>query len=85
MISMADLQALLGKVEGTAVAVDLLKVGQSMASISSVVNNGGAVSKNKTNNKFRLALDIEDCLDRFYGGYYSGMCTRPDARRLLTA
>lgn len=33
-------------------------------------------SKNKYNNnhngKFRIALDIEDCLDRFYGGYYSG-------------
>lgn len=35
-----------------------------------------AASKNKYNNnhngKFRIALDIEDCLDRFYGGYYSG-------------
>lgn len=23
--------------------------------------------------KLRFALDMEDCLDRFYGGYYSGM------------
>lgn len=22
--------------------------------------------------KLRLAIDMEDCLDRFYGGYYSG-------------
>lgn len=22
----------------------------------------------------RIALDIEGCLDRFYGGYYSGKC-----------
>lgn len=34
-------------------------------------------AKNKFNSnnhhgKFRIALDIEDCLDRFYGGYYSG-------------
>lgn len=36
-----------------------------------------AAAKNKFNSnnhygKFRIALDIEDCLDRFYGGYYSG-------------
>lgn len=24
------------------------------------------------NSRFRVALDMEDCLDRFYGGYYSG-------------
>lgn len=33
-----------------------------------------AGNKNKTASvNFRLALDIEDCLDRFYGGYYSGL------------
>lgn len=37
---------------------------------------GTLATKNKYNSnnhhgKFRIALDIEDCLDRFYGGYYS--------------
>lgn len=65
---MADLQSLFAKVEGASVAVDLLKVSQSLA--ANGTNNGG----NKPNHKLRLALDIEGCLDRFYGGYYSGMC-----------
>lgn len=31
-----------------------------------------STSKNAIKNgKFRIALDMEDCLDRFYGGYYS--------------
>lgn len=28
-------------------------------------------SNNSHHGKFRIALDIENCLDRFYGGYYS--------------
>jgi hypothetical protein len=26
----------------------------------------------RTLRRFRVALDIEGCIDRFYGGYYSG-------------
>lgn len=40
------------------------------------VYSAGPKNKYANNNshqgKFRVALDIEDCLDRFYGGYYSG-------------
>ncbi|XP_055696883.1 constitutive coactivator of PPAR-gamma-like protein 1 isoform X2 [Phlebotomus papatasi] len=61
MINATDLHAFLGKIEGGSVAVDLLKI---------VPAAGNAKSKQK-NGKIRLALDMEDCLDRFYGGYYS--------------
>lgn len=30
--------------------------------------------------KFRVALDIEQCLDRFYGGYYSGECLNTEKK-----
>ena len=30
-------------------------------------------ASNRNARKFRVALDIEGCVDRFYGGYYSGM------------
>lgn len=76
---MADLQSLFAKVEGASVPVDLLKVSQLLAATSS--NNGG----NKPNHKFRLALDIEGCLDRFYGGYYSGMGVHILDRSLSTS
>lgn len=32
--------------------------------------------------KFRVALDIEQCLDRFYGGYYSGECLNTEKKSL---
>ncbi|XP_059611488.1 constitutive coactivator of PPAR-gamma-like protein 1 [Phlebotomus argentipes] len=60
MINAVDLHAFLGKIDGGSTAVDLLKIVPSL----------GAKSKLK-NGKLRLALDMEDCLDRFYGGYYS--------------
>uniref|UniRef100_A0A1L8D867 Uncharacterized protein n=1 Tax=Nyssomyia neivai TaxID=330878 RepID=A0A1L8D867_9DIPT len=60
MINASDLHAFLGKIDGGGVAVDLLKIAPAA--------NG---KKQKTNGKLRLALDMEDCLDRFYGGYYS--------------
>ncbi|XP_055678273.1 constitutive coactivator of PPAR-gamma-like protein 1 homolog isoform X3 [Lutzomyia longipalpis] len=61
MINATDLHAFLGKIDGGSVAVDLLKIVPAA--------NG---KKQKSNNgKLRLALDMEDCLDRFYGGYYS--------------
>lgn len=68
MIDTADLQAFLAtKVEGGAVAVDLCKIGQSHHQ----QHAGGSKNAKSNNGNFRVALDMEDCLDRFYGGYYS--------------
>lgn len=88
MISATDLQALFAKVEGTTVGVDLMRVGQTTGygngSFPSKINCIMVVhnvfyfvayfsGSNKLKlNKQRVALDMEDCLDRFYGGYFSG-------------
>ncbi|XP_055915865.1 constitutive coactivator of PPAR-gamma-like protein 1 isoform X2 [Eupeodes corollae] len=66
MIDPADLQTFLSKVEGGAVGVDLFKIGQKHHD-----EHPPNMKNNKHNGNFRVALDIEDCLDRFYGGYYS--------------
>lgn len=66
MIDPAELQAFLDRIEGGEVAVDLLKIGQSHFQ-----QNAPCGKNSKYNGNFRLALDMEDCLDRFYGGYYS--------------
>lgn len=44
------------------------------ASTSNNIASAVAVATAKASHpsKMRLALDMEDCLDRFYGGYYSG-------------
>ncbi|XP_055859136.1 constitutive coactivator of PPAR-gamma-like protein 1 isoform X2 [Episyrphus balteatus] len=66
MIDPADLQTFLSKVDGGAVGVDLFKIGQKHHD-----EHAPTGKNNKHNGNFRVALDIEDCLDRFYGGYYS--------------
>lgn len=73
MIDPADLQAFLSKTDGGAVAVDLLKIGQThhLLQPSSSSNSGKNKFANAIPPKYRVALDIESCLDRFYGGYYS--------------
>lgn len=70
MISPDEFLAYLCKVEGGTVAVDMLKVATSPKSGKS--QNSANSAKNPVSGKLRLALDMEDCLDRFYGGYYSG-------------
>lgn len=74
MISPDELLTYLLKAEGGAVSVDLLKIGQSAGQSGKNGQNtssaGGAPGKFPPV-KLRLALDMEDCLDRFYGGYYS--------------
>ncbi|GAB0087490.1 constitutive coactivator of PPAR-gamma-like protein 1 homolog [Sergentomyia squamirostris] len=64
MINASDLHGFLGKIDGGSVAVDLLK-------ILPATTTGNAKQKPQKVQKLRLALDMEDCLDRFYGGYYS--------------
>ncbi|XP_055378295.1 constitutive coactivator of PPAR-gamma-like protein 1 isoform X2 [Condylostylus longicornis] len=66
MIDPADLQTFINKIEGGALAVDLLKIGQKHH-----LENTPAGKNPKHSANFKVALDIEDCLDRFYGGYYS--------------
>ncbi|KAL7024163.1 hypothetical protein ACKWTF_012928 [Chironomus riparius] len=61
MISTSDLQALIEKVEGGSQGVDIVKIGQNYAQQVPA----------RTLRRFRVALDIEGCIDRFYGGYYS--------------
>ncbi|KAL5287107.1 hypothetical protein ACFFRR_008196 [Megaselia abdita] len=66
MVDPVDLQTFLHKIDGGCVAVDLCKIAIKHQDISSGSKNNKVGSVN-----FRCALDIEDCLDRFYGGYYS--------------
>lgn len=61
MINTSDLQALIDKIEGGTQGVDLVKIGQSFVQ----------QAPPRSVRRFRVALDIEGCLDRFYGGYYS--------------
>ncbi|KAJ6644031.1 Constitutive coactivator of PPAR-gamma-like protein 1 [Pseudolycoriella hygida] len=68
MIDTAELQAFLSKLEGGTVAVDLMKVGENYYKQHA---NGASGSKKSSYGNLRLAVDMEDCLDRFYGGYYS--------------
>lgn len=65
-MSIHEIQLFLEKLESGSVGVDLVKIGLNYA--QSVPNT----ARKYGNNKFRVALDIEQCLDRFYGGYYSG-------------
>lgn len=54
-------------VEGGAVAVELLKIARSFS-------RPNKQSRNKPNSKkLYLILDAECCLDRLYGGYFSGL------------
>lgn len=98
MISPDEFLTYLCKIEGGAVSVDLLKIGQATGSSSSLAGSAAGKSANASNSsntanvgagkfpavKLRLALDMEDCLDRFYGGYYSGMLFTCYAQDIFT-
>jgi hypothetical protein len=81
MFSTSDLQALIEKVDGGQQGVDLVKIGQNFAqqgekSSSEKIDKSRALiastASARNPRRMRVALDIEGCLDRFYGGYYSG-------------
>lgn len=56
-----------GHVEGGAVPVELLKIARTFPRTNKQ-------ARNKPNTKkLSLILDAECCLDRLYGGYFSGM------------
>lgn len=67
-----DLQVFLeSNTEGGSVSVDLLRIARNSAQRQNQQNNR---NKNRFNvgNKLKLVLDAECCLDRLYGGYFSG-------------
>lgn len=74
MINPEQLHAFLEKLEKGVAAVDLMKIGQHYAlnGVQNVFNcKQNSINFNQVG-QFRVALDMEQCLDRFYGGYYSG-------------
>lgn len=85
MFGTSDLQALIEKIDSGQQGVDLVKIGQNFAQqgiinctnekIDILIIISALLSSAPTRNPrhMRIALDIEGCLDRFYGGYYSGM------------
>lgn len=81
MISTSDLQALIEKIDGGTKGVDLVKIGlehyngevENFIKIYETFLMLIIVAIPRSPRRLRLALDIEGCLDRFYGGYYSGL------------
>lgn len=90
MISPEEFLAYLTKIDGGCVSVDLFKIasggggGKQTQSGKNAPGGGGAIGTaagKAAIGKLRLALDMEDCLDRFYGGYYSGNCEKTDEKQ----
>lgn len=63
-----NMQSYIGKLDDAVINVDLIKIGQIYGQI-----NTDEISKTnkKENGKLKIAIDMEHCLDRFYGGYFS--------------
>lgn len=73
-----DLQSFLEspQVTGGSVPVDLLRIARGVAQRQARQQQRGgknAGSHNTGSNKLSLVVDGECCLDRLYGGYFSGM------------
>lgn len=97
MFGTSDLQALIEKVEGGQQGVDLVKIGQNFSQQGSIelhkeksinlilISNFPLLAPSRNPRRMRVALDIEGCLDRFYGGYYSGESTLCRSICLMTA
>lgn len=68
-----DLQAFLESpaLEGGAVSVDLLKIARNVTQRQQPQH--GPRKIRPIGNKLKLIVDAENCLDRLYGGYFSGM------------
>lgn len=67
-----DLQAFLesNSLEGGAVSVDLLKIARNVTQRQQPHNQNRKIRP--IGNKLKLIIDAECCLDRLYGGYFSG-------------
>jgi len=73
-----DLQSFLEgpQVAGGSVPVDLLRIARGLAHRHARQQHRGGKSggsQNAASNKLSLVVDGECCLDRLYGGYFSGM------------
>jgi hypothetical protein len=72
-----DLQSFLEgpQVAGGSVPVDLLRIARGVAQRQARQHRGvkNAGSQHTGGNKLSLVVDGECCLDRLYGGYFSGM------------
>jgi hypothetical protein len=73
-----DLQSFLEgpQVAGGSVPVDLLRIARGLAQGQAHQQHRGGrsgASQNAASNKLSLVVDGECCLDRLYGGYFSGM------------
>lgn len=96
MFGTSDLQALIEKVDGGQQGVDLVKIGQNFSQQGSIelhkeksirlklISNLHPLAPSRNPRRMRVALDIEGCLDRFYGGYYSGESTLSRSICLMT-
>lgn len=67
-----DLQAFLEStaLEGGAVSVDLLKIARNVTQRQQPQHAARKIRP--IGNKLKLIVDAENCLDRLYGGYFSG-------------
>lgn len=67
-----DLQKFLESpsLEGGAVSVDLLKIARNVTQRQQPHNANRKIRP--IGNKLKLIVDAENCLDRLYGGYFSG-------------
>lgn len=70
-----DLQSFLEStaVEGGAVSVDLLRLSRNIPQLNKQYPNKNKQQNKYNGNKLKLVLDAECCLDRLYGGYFSGL------------
>lgn len=68
-----DLQSFLesSTLEGGAVSVDLLKIARNVTQRQQSQHANRKVRP--LGNKLKLIVDAECCLDRLYGGYFSGI------------
>lgn len=71
-----DLQAFLesNNLEGGAVSVDLLKIARNVTQRQQPHNTNRKIRP--IGNKLKLIVDAECCLDRLYGGFFSGYLTK---------
>lgn len=71
-MGVSDLQAFLESpsLEGGAVSVDLLKIARNVTQRQQPHNTNRKIRP--IGNKLKLIVDAENCLDRLYGGYFSG-------------
>lgn len=81
-----DLQVFLesNTVEGGSVSVDLLRIARNSAQRQNQLNNRNNKNRFNVGNKLKLVLDAECCLDRLYGGYFSGKSFSEPASDSLT-